>query len=71
MAQSITVVGGRIGATIAAFVFPQLNQHLGFVWAMAGLAGLSLLGAVLSQFLVPETTSRSLEEINLEMAPAK
>ena len=70
IAQSITVVGGRIGATIAAFVFPQLNQHIGFVGAILGLAALSLLGAVLSQLLVPETSSRSLEEINLEHAGA-
>ena len=36
---------------------------------MWGLAGLSLLGGVLSLLLVPETSSRSLEEINLEHAP--
>ena len=36
---------------------------------MWGLAALSLLGGVLSQVLVPETSSRSLEEINLEHSP--
>ena len=71
VAQSITVIGGRIGATIAAFAFPQLNHHLGFIAAISGLGALSLLGAVLSQLLVPETSSRSLEDINLERAPAK
>ena len=71
IAQSITVVGGRIGATISAFAFPILNAQLGFVWTMAGLAGLSLLGAILSQVLVPETGSRSLEEINLETVAAE
>jgi len=70
IAQSITVVGGRIGATISAFAFPILNAQLGFVWTMAGLAALSLVGAILSQVLVPETGRRSLEEINLETAPA-
>ena len=69
VAQSITVVGGRIGAAIAGFVFPSLNQHIGFVASMWGLAGLSLLGGVLSLLLVPETSSRSLEEINLEHIP--
>ena len=71
IAQSITVVGGRIGAAISGFAFPVLNAQIGFVGTMAGLAFLSLLGAIASQLLVPETTSRSLEEINLEMAPAK
>jgi MFS family permease len=69
VAQSITVVGGRIGAAISGFVFPILHDHIGFVASMWGLASLSLLGGVLSQFLVPETSSRSLEEINLEHTP--
>jgi hypothetical protein len=64
------VIGGRIGASISGFVFPVLNAHLGFVWTMVGLAALSLIGGIASQFLVPETSSRSLEEINLEHAPA-
>jgi len=71
VAQSISVVGGRIGEAIAGFVFPVLNLHIGFVASMWGLAGLSLLGGVLSHFLVPETSSRSLEEINLELVPAE
>lgn len=70
VAQSITVIGGRIGAAISGFVFPLLNAHAGFIWTMAGLALLSLVGGVATQVLVPETSSRSLEEINLEHAPA-
>ncbi|HEY2709608.1 MAG TPA: MFS transporter [Caulobacteraceae bacterium] len=70
IAQSITVIGGRIGAAISGFAFPVLNAHIGFVWTMAGLAGLSLVGGIASQLLVPETAARSLEEINLEHAPA-
>jgi MFS family permease len=70
VAQSITVVGGRIGASISGFVFPLLNANLGFVWTISGLAALSLIGGVASQLLVPETTSRSLEEINLEHVKA-
>jgi len=66
IAQSITVIGGRIGAAISGFVFPILNADIGFVWTIAGLAGLSLVGGVASQLLVPETSSRSLEEITLE-----
>jgi MFS family permease len=70
VAQSITVVGGRIGAAISGFVFPILHAQVGFVWTMVGLAMLSLAGGVASQLLVPETSSRSLEEINLEHAAA-
>ncbi|HLY80659.1 MAG TPA: MFS transporter [Caulobacteraceae bacterium] len=69
VAQSITVVGGRIGAAMSGFVFPVVQEHIGFVDTMWGLAALSLLGGVLSQLLVPETSSRSLEEINPEHAP--
>jgi MFS family permease len=70
VAQSITVIGGRIGAAISGFVFPLLNAQLGFVVTIAGLAVLSLIGGIASQLLVPETTSRSLEDINMERAPA-
>ena len=70
VAQSITVIGGRIGAAISGFVFPLLNSELGFIWTMAGLALLSLIGGVATQLLVPETASRSLEDINLESVPA-
>ncbi|HVN00712.1 MAG TPA: MFS transporter [Caulobacteraceae bacterium] len=70
IAQSVTVIGGRIGAAISGFVFPLMNAQIGFVWTMAGLAGLSLIGGIASQLLVPETSSRSLEEINLEHVPA-
>jgi MFS family permease len=69
VAQSITVVGGRIGAAMSGFAFPLLNKDFGFVATISGLALLSLLGGVLSHLLVPETGSRSLEEINLESAP--
>ncbi|HZZ87706.1 MAG TPA: MFS transporter, partial [Caulobacteraceae bacterium] len=71
VAQAITVVGGRIGAALSGFVFPILNGQVGFVASMWGLAGLSLLGGLLSFLLVPETSARSLEEINMELAPTE
>lgn len=66
VAQSITVAGGRIGASISGFAFPILFGRIGEGAAMLLLAGIALLGALLTQLLVPETRQRSLEEINLE-----
>ncbi|MBW4034150.1 MULTISPECIES: MFS transporter [Acidiphilium] len=62
--QSITVVGGRIGASISAFLFPLLFTAIGEVGVIALLAGVSLLGAVATHFLVPETAGQSLEALN-------
>lgn len=62
--QSITVVGGRTGASISAFLFPLLFTRLGEVGVIALLAGVALVGAVLTQFIVPETAGQSLEDLN-------
>ncbi len=64
VAQSITVVGGRIGASISAFLFPLLFARIGETGVILLLAGLSILGAVLTQVLVPETSGVSLETLN-------
>jgi MFS family permease len=64
IAQAFTVVGGRIGAALAAFVFPALLVPLGRSGLMLLLAGVSIFGAVITFFVVPETAGRSLEEIN-------
>ena len=68
VAQAVTVTGGRLGAAISAFVFPQLFGAIGEVATMGVLAGLSVLGGVCTHFMVPETGSRSLEEITGELA---
>jgi MFS family permease len=62
--QSITVVGGRTGASISAFLFPLFFTRLGEVGVIGLLAVVSLIGAVLTATLVPETAGRSLEAIN-------
>ncbi len=62
--QAVTVIGGRTGASISAFLFPLLFTRLGEVGVIALLAIVSLLGAVLTRILVPETAGISLEEIN-------
>jgi MFS family permease len=63
VAQSITVAGGRIGAAVSGFVFPLLFASIGQANAYWVVAGLALLGAVLTVLLVPETGRISLETI--------
>ena len=64
IAQSLTVVGGRIGAALAAFVFPELLGQIGRTALLIVLACVSLFGAAITFFVVPETARRSLEDIN-------
>ena len=66
VAQSITVVGGRLGASLSAFVFPVLFVKLGEDMAIGLLAGVSIVGAILTQFIIPETAGRSLEDLSGE-----
>ena len=76
-AQATTSAGqGTAGADQSTTSQPQAATEQGpskssaSSESLAGaLALLSLLGGLLSHLLVPETTSRSLEEINLESAP--
>ena len=64
--QSVTVVGGRIGASISAFLFPLFFGALGEAGVIALLAALSVLGAICTMAVIPETAQRSLEEINAD-----
>ncbi|HEY1856675.1 MFS transporter [Acidocella sp.] len=70
VAQSITVVGGRLGASLSAFVFPLVFMKLGEEAAIAILAGLSIVGAILTLTLIPETAGRSLEDLSGEVMEA-
>ncbi|HZK99566.1 MAG TPA: MFS transporter [Caulobacteraceae bacterium] len=63
VAQSITVAGGRIGAAMSGFAFPLLFAGIGQSGAYWVVAGLAVLGAVLTWRLVPETGRISLEAI--------
>jgi len=60
------VVGGRIGASISAFLFPLLFGTLGQTGVIALLAALSVLGAICTILVIPETAQRSLEDINAD-----
>jgi hypothetical protein len=64
IAQSLTVVGGRVGAALAAFVFPALLGAIGRTSLLIALAVVALFGAAVTFLVVPETARRSLEEIN-------
>jgi MFS family permease len=64
--QSITVVGGRIGASISAFLFPLLFGVLGETGVIALLALVSVVGAICTVLVIPETAGRSLEDINAD-----
>jgi hypothetical protein len=64
IAQSVTVVGGRVGASTAAFLFPALLGVTGVTGLLYILAAVSLLGSVLTFIVIPEPKGRSLEDIN-------
>ena len=64
--QAVTVVGGRIGASISAFVFPVLFGVIGEQGVIWLLAATSLVGAACTLFVIPETARRSLEDINAD-----
>jgi MFS family permease len=68
--QAISVAGGRIGASITAFLFPLVFAQTGIVGAIYTMAAFSLLGAVLTALLIPETARRSLEELNNDAGDA-
>ena len=62
--QAVTVVGGRIGASFSGFVFPVLFGVIGEQGVIWALAATSVVGALATMFVIPETARRSLEEIN-------
>lgn len=64
--QAITVIGGRIGASVSGFLFPLIFTQFGEVSAIFVLVLLSMLGAWFTHTLIPETGGRSLEFINQE-----
>jgi len=64
--QAVTVVGGRIGASLSAFVFPVLFGMMGEQGVIWLLAATSLVGAACTMFVIPETARRSLEDINAD-----
>ena len=64
--QSVTVLGGRIGASISAFLFPPLFGVLGETGVIGLLAAVSIVGGICTLVVIPETARRSLEDINAD-----
>lgn len=52
----------RIGATIGTFLFPMSMETLGTSMTILIAAGIALVGALVSQWLAPETKGKSLSE---------
>lgn len=79
--QSYTVASGRIGASIASFVFPAVFAALGESVAFYYLSALAIIAAVITLVFIPETrgslekSSREIEEMNhirvVEARPAE
>ncbi len=67
IAQGITVVGGRLGATFASFIFPSLYVQYGLSFAVIFVAIASGIAALLTFLFIPETKSKSLEEASREI----
>ena len=63
VAQAATVAAGRVGAAASAFAFPLLFASICQAGAYFVIAGLAVLGAILTQVLVPETGRIALEAI--------
>lgn len=63
-AHGFSAAGGKIGAFLGAFVLPGILKSAGLGSTMGLLAGVSVLGILLT-FLLPEMKQRSLEEMEV------
>ena len=68
--HAINVIGGRTGVLITTFVFPRLftaNAYTAYIF----LGVVSLIGALITLALVPETKMKGLEEISAELVEVR
>jgi nitrate/nitrite transporter NarK len=66
MGFGISASAGKFGAAIAAFLFPLLLVQLKLPGTMGLLAGISLLGAVLTMLVLPEPKGLTLRQASQE-----
>lgn len=69
--HGIAASAGKLGGFAGVFAFPFLLHHLGLAGTELVVAGVCVLGALLTLALLPETRGRSLEELSEEAAPEK
>ncbi|HEX3671683.1 MAG TPA: MFS transporter [Candidatus Cybelea sp.] len=62
--HGITATAGKLGAVVGTFAFPLLMAHYGLPGAMGTVAGVAILGLLVTWFLLPEPKGQSLEEIS-------
>ncbi len=62
LGDGISAAGGKTGAFVGAFLMPLLVQDLHLPGTMGILAGVSILGALLTLVTLPEPNQQSLEE---------
>ncbi|WP_297364810.1 MFS transporter [Acidiferrobacter sp.] len=57
---------GKLGAFVGTFLFPFISHAGGLKGAMMFAAGVSLLGLLLTQLILPETSGQTLEALSAE-----
>jgi PHS family inorganic phosphate transporter-like MFS transporter len=62
---------GKLGGFIGVFLFPILLSSGGLLAAESMAAAVSVLGILVTVFMLPETKNKSLEELSIEEAPYK
>lgn len=68
--HGISAAAGKLGGFFGVFLFPILMAWNGLFAAEAAAAAVSILGAIVTLTLLPETKGRSLEELNPEETAA-
>ena len=68
--HGIAAAMGKLGGFVGVFVFPYLMHWKGLLGAESAAAIASVLGLVVTATMLPETKGKSLEEIEMEAAPA-
>jgi putative MFS transporter len=61
----------RVGSAIGTYLFPMLLASWGIGATMAVMGAVCVAGAVVSQFMAPETTGRTLSEVSSAEARGK
>jgi hypothetical protein len=69
--MGIAAAAGKVGGFIGVFLFPILLSPGGLFAAESCAAAVSVLGLLVTLFMLPETKGKSLEELSAEEADAQ